>query len=243
MFERFTDRARKALAIANQSAHRYGSPYIDPRHILLGIIKENSGVAVQVLHNIGVDIHKLTKEISVSIENSSDRIPDAGSGKIPQTKTAKMVFEHAVEFARELKHNYVGTEHLLLGLLRADEAIVFFDTSQSRCFTESEVKDEILKIFGNKDKSMPTDIQDTVNAIIKEYNSATSKFKSFHNLHEAIAVIREEYLELEQAIFTNKSNKEIQEETIQVAAMCVRLLQDFFHKSKTWNVTVATSNQ
>jgi ATP-dependent Clp protease ATP-binding subunit ClpC len=114
MFERFTDRARKAMALANQEAQRLHHEYIGTEHILLGLLKEGYGVAANVLKNLNVDFARARQEVEKLAR------PDAGAasiGKLPQTPHARHAIELSIREARNLNHNYVGTEHLLLGLL------------------------------------------------------------------------------------------------------------------------------
>jgi ATP-dependent Clp protease ATP-binding subunit ClpC len=122
MYERFTDRARKVMQFANQEAQRFRHEYIGTEHVLLGIVTEGSGVAANVLKNLDIDLHKIRLEI--------EKIPQADpgdeirvTGRLPQTPRVKKVIEYAIEGARTLNHNYVGTEHLLLGLLRDDRGV------------------------------------------------------------------------------------------------------------------------
>src|SRR4030042_7216391 len=114
MFERFTDRARKVMALANQEAQRFNHEYIGTEHILLGLVKEGSGVGATVLKNLDVDIKKLRLEVEKQVKTGPDMVT---MGKLPQTPRAKKVIEYAIEEARSLNHNYVGAENLLLGPL------------------------------------------------------------------------------------------------------------------------------
>jgi len=118
MFERFTDRARKVMALANQEAQRFNHEYIGTEHILLGLVKEGSGVGANVLRNLNVDLDKVGAEVEKLVKTGPDMITFA---KLPQTPRAKMVSEYALDEARNLGHNYVGTEHLLLGLIREQD--------------------------------------------------------------------------------------------------------------------------
>ena len=120
MYERFTDRARKVFQLANQEAIRFNHEYIGTEHILLGLIKEGSGVAANVLKNLDLDLRKLRDKIEERSMRGPDEIP---TSKLPQTPRAKKVVEGAIEAARERHHNYVGTEHILIGLLREEEGI------------------------------------------------------------------------------------------------------------------------
>lgn len=121
MYDRFTDRARKIMMLAQQEAQRYNHEYIGTEHIALGIIKEGTGVAAHVLQNHGID----TLKLRAAFESLMKVGPDVVSmGKLPLTpKAKKVVTEYSIEAARELNHNYVGTEHLLLGLLRETEGL------------------------------------------------------------------------------------------------------------------------
>ena len=118
MFQRFTDRARKVMALANQEAQRFNHEYIGTEHILLGLVKEGSGVGAAVLKNLEVDIKKLRLEVDRLVKSGPDMVT---MGKLPQTPRAKQVIKYAIEGAESLNHNYVGTEHILLGLLRESE--------------------------------------------------------------------------------------------------------------------------
>jgi hypothetical protein len=108
------------MALANQEAQRFSHEYIGTEHILLGLIKEGSGVGANVLKNLDVDLAKARREVEKLIKAGLDSV---AIGKLPQTPRAKKVIEYAIEEARNLDHNYVGTEHLLMGLLREEDGI------------------------------------------------------------------------------------------------------------------------
>jgi ATP-dependent Clp protease ATP-binding subunit ClpA len=120
MYERFTDRARKAMQLANQEAQRLNHEYIGTEHILLGLVKEGAGVAANVLKNLDVDLRKIRLETEKIVQSGPDAVT---MGKLPQTPWAKKVIEYSIEEARIFDHNYVGTEHLLIGLLREEEGV------------------------------------------------------------------------------------------------------------------------
>ncbi len=144
MFERFTDRARKVMALANQEAQRFNHEYIGTEHILLGLVKEGSGVGAQVLKNLDVDIKKLRLEIEKLVKSGPDMVT---MGKLPQTPRAKKVIEYAIEEARSLNHNYVGTEHILLGLLRETEGIAA-QVMMNLGLKLEDVRQEVLNLLG-----------------------------------------------------------------------------------------------
>ncbi len=118
MFERFTDRARKALALANQEAQHLDCEYLGTEHLLLGLLWEGSGVGATVLRDLGLDIKKVRAEVEKLVAAKPNTIVVS---KLPQTTHAKEAIQYAIEEARALNHNYVGTEHLLLGLVRETE--------------------------------------------------------------------------------------------------------------------------
>jgi ATP-dependent Clp protease ATP-binding subunit ClpC len=118
-FDKFTERARKVLQLAQEEAQRLHHNYIGTEHLLLGLVHEGEGVAGQVLKSLGVDLEKVRKAVE-DIIGRGDRIV---LGEICFTPRAKKVIELAVDEARRLNHHYIGTEHLLLGLLREGEGI------------------------------------------------------------------------------------------------------------------------
>jgi len=144
MFERFTDRARKVMALANQEAQRFNHEYIGTEHILLGLVKEGSGVGANVLKNLDVDLRKVRMEVERLVKSGPDMVT---MGKLPQTPRAKKVIEFAIEEARNLNHNYVGTEHLLLGLLREQEGVAA-QVLMNLGIKLEEVREEVLNLLG-----------------------------------------------------------------------------------------------
>ena len=144
MFERFTDRARKVMALANQEAQRFNHEYIGTEHILLGLVKEGSGVGANVLKNLDVDIKKLRLEVEKLVKSGPDMVT---MGKLPHTPRAKKVIEFAIEEARSLNHNYIGTEHLLLGLLRETEGIAA-QVLMNLGLKLEDVRQEVLNLLG-----------------------------------------------------------------------------------------------
>ena len=144
MFERFTDRARKVMALANQEAQRFNHEFIGTEHLLLGLVKEGSGVGATVLKNLDVDIKKLRLEVEKLVHSGPDMVT---MGKLPQTPRAKKVIEYAIEEARALNHNYVGTEHILLGLLRESEGIAA-QVLMNLGLKLEDVRQEVLNLLG-----------------------------------------------------------------------------------------------
>ena len=140
------------MALANQEAQRFNQDYIGTEHILLGLVKEGSGVGATVLKNLEVDIKKLRLEVEKMVKSGPDMVT---MGKLPQTPRAKKVIEYAIEEARALNHNYVGTEHILLGLLRETEGIAA-QVLMNLGLKLEEVRQEVLNLLGAGVDSEPT---------------------------------------------------------------------------------------
>ena len=117
----FTDRVRKVLQMAREEAARLHHEYVGTEHILLGLIREGEGVAAAVLTNLGVELEEIQQKIEETVKKG--KAAAAAGPELPYTSRAKKVLELAMMEARELNHSYVGTEHLLLGLLREEKGI------------------------------------------------------------------------------------------------------------------------
>jgi ATP-dependent Clp protease ATP-binding subunit ClpC len=120
MYERFTDRVRKVIHLARQEAIRLHHDYIGTEHLLLGLLKEGEGVAAIVLTNLGLNLDDVRRAVEHAVGEGSETIT---LGEIPYNQEARQALNYAVEEARSLNHSYVGTEHLLLGLLREEQGI------------------------------------------------------------------------------------------------------------------------
>jgi ATP-dependent Clp protease ATP-binding subunit ClpA len=118
MYDKFTDRSRKVFQLANVEAQRCGHEYLGTEHILCGLIKEGSGVAAHVLVMSNLTLQRVRTEFEKLVQFSTDQVV---MGKLPQTPRAKRAVELAMKAAQDLNHNFVGTEHILLGLLDACE--------------------------------------------------------------------------------------------------------------------------
>ncbi len=119
LFGRFTQRAQKVLFLAQEEARRLNYPYVGTEHLLLGLIREGEGVAAKALASLGIEADKVRSVVEQMVEKVSGPMPQ----EIPLTPRAKRVLELAVDEARRMGHNYVGTEHLLLGLIREGEGV------------------------------------------------------------------------------------------------------------------------
>lgn len=120
MFERFTEHGRNVMALANQEAQRFGHEFIGTEHILWALAREVHGIAAAVLEHFGVDLKPLRKEVETLLEAR----PHAETvQKLPPSTHAREVINYAIEEARTLGHNYIGTEHMLLGLMHNSETV------------------------------------------------------------------------------------------------------------------------
>ena len=118
-FEKFSERARRVLSLAQEEAQRFNHNYIGTEHILLGLVRETEGVAARVLSNLGVELGKVRSAVEFIIGKGERNTP----GEIGLTPRAKKVIELAVDEARRLNHHYIGTEHILIGLMREGEGV------------------------------------------------------------------------------------------------------------------------
>ena len=143
MFKRFTERARRVIILAREEAELYRHEYLGTEHILQGVIKDGGGIAVAIVQKSGVDLTQLKKELEKNLPRSSNSLI---IGDIPFTSRAKKVLEFAVEEARALSHNYIGTEHLLLGLLKEKEGVACRVLNSFGMFFD-DVREKIVEMF------------------------------------------------------------------------------------------------
>ena len=165
MFERFTDRARKVMALSNQECQILNHECIDTEHILLGLIKEGGGVAANVLKNLGVDLREARIAVTSLVQPGVEIVT---MGRLPQSPKAKKVINSAIDSARDLGHNYVGTEHLLLGLISQSDGMACKVLSGFG-LTKKKIKNETVRLLGvsvNQSISVtPVTSQDKIEAL------------------------------------------------------------------------------
>jgi len=154
-FNKFTERARKVLTLAQEEAQRFQHNYIGTEHLLLGLVREGEGVAAKVLTNLGIRLSDVRKAVEYII-GRGDRI---APGEIGLTPRAKKVIELAVDEAKLLKHQYIGTEHILLGLVREGGGIAA-GVLESMGVKLERVRIETLKVL-HSPPSDTTDITDS----------------------------------------------------------------------------------
>ncbi|HRY85924.1 MAG TPA: ATP-dependent Clp protease ATP-binding subunit, partial [Candidatus Omnitrophota bacterium] len=145
MFDRFTERARKVIILAKEEAKRFNHDYIGTEHILLGLIKEGESVAAAVLQNLGLSLDTIRLEVEKLVQFGPSTVV---SGDIPFTPKAKKVIELAMDEARRLGHNYIGTEHLLLGLIKEGEGVASH-VLMNVGLDLNKVRAEVIKLLGS----------------------------------------------------------------------------------------------
>ena len=146
-FEKFSERARRVLSIAQEEAHRFNHNYIGTEHILLGLTRETDGVAAKVLTDLGAELNKVRGSLEFIIgKGDNDSFNDIGL-----TPRAKKVIELAIDEARRLRHNYIGTEHLLVGLLREGEGVPS-GILESFGITLDDVRERVFQVLNEYEK-------------------------------------------------------------------------------------------
>ncbi|HAT38272.1 MAG TPA: NDP-hexose 4-ketoreductase [Gemmatimonadetes bacterium] len=166
----FTDRVRKVLAMAREEAIRLQHDYVGTEHLLLGLIREGEGVAAVVLQNLNVDLEQISERVEESVREGKATI---ALGELPYTSRAKKVLEFAMTEARDFSHSYVGTEHLLLGLLREEKGIAAQVLNSLGAMLD-EARAETIKVLGaDVTPSEPAGIG--AGDVIPEGASATTK--------------------------------------------------------------------
>src|SRR6187401_3058975 len=149
-FDKFTDRARKVLTLAQDEAQRFNHNYIGTEHLLLGLVREGEGVAARVLENMNVELPKVRTAVEFIIGRGDRPVV----GEVGLTPRAKRVIELAIDEARRLGHNYIGTEHLLLGLVREGEGIAA-GVLESLGVNLDKVRHEVIRVLSQSSSSGP----------------------------------------------------------------------------------------
>ncbi len=146
MYERYTDRVRRVIQLARQEAIRLHHDYIGPEHILLGILREGEGVAAMALTSLGLRLEDVRRSVEEAVGMGGTTV---SLGEIPLNEEAQMALQYAREEARNLNHNYIGTEHLLLGILR-DEQGLASQVLNSLGIDIEIVRNEVVRILGGE---------------------------------------------------------------------------------------------
>lgn len=149
-FDRFTKRARHVLTLAQEEARSFQHNYIGTEHLLLGLVREGEGIAAQVLRNLGVEVNQVRSAVEAII-GRGDRIV---TGEVGFTPRAKKVIELAVDEARRLNHRFIGTEHLLLGLIREGEGVAS-GVLESLGVRLDQARTEVLRVLRQHQQEAP----------------------------------------------------------------------------------------
>lgn len=208
MYERFTDRSRRTMQLAQQEAIRINHEYVGTEHILLGLIKEGGGVAAEILKGMKIDLRAVRLAIEVETKHRSCSGPDVIIGKLPLTPRSKKVIEYAMEYSRLRNDNFVGTFHILLGLLKEGEGVAAtilkkFDVSESVLIDAEQnyVKDhaseavvgtlEIKKqaAIANMDFEKAAQIRDRIDAFKKQMSPAPDRIDQILSNQEEILTL------------------------------------------------------
>ena len=205
----FTERVRKVLAMAREESARLHHEYVGTEHMLLGLIREGEGVAATIIENLGVKLEALADTIETIVKRG--RPGSAVGPDLPYTSRAKKVLELAMSEAREVNHSYVGTEHLLLGLIREEKGIAA-QVLTDKGITLAKARDEMISVLGEERPAPilhqslgPTrrsywsargepsaDLPERVRAVMREGQNIATELGSadFLPIHVAIALLR-----------------------------------------------------
>jgi ATP-dependent Clp protease ATP-binding subunit ClpC len=151
MFERFTDRARRVMVLAEEQARIHSHDWIGTEHILLGLIQEGDGVAVKALESLGISLEAVRQQVE-EIIGRGQQVPRAG--RLPFTPRAKKVLELSSREALQLGHNYVGTEHILLGLIRDGDGVAGQVLAGLRADL-TRVSQQVIELHGDQGEDEP----------------------------------------------------------------------------------------
>ena len=153
MIDRFTDRARKVIMYGKQEAQRLGQSSLGTEHVLLGLVKEGTGVAANVLKSLGVDLKRIRAEVERTVQSDPAAHAQKMAGEPRYTPRAKRVLELSLDEARSLGQNYIGTEHLLLGLLREGQGVAA-QVLRNLGLKLETVREEVHQFLGGADIPM-----------------------------------------------------------------------------------------
>lgn len=163
MFERYTERARQVVVLAQDEARGLKHNYIGTEHLLLGLLREEEGLAARILSALNVTVDESRERVRAVIGEGDE----VTVGQIPFTPRAKKVLELALREALSLGHNYIGTEHILLGLVRENEGVAM------RIFLESDInaeqiRNEVMVQLRGGPKPKPETLEDLVRRVVRE---------------------------------------------------------------------------
>lgn len=178
-FERYTDRLRKVMALARDEAYKKGRGEVTPEHILLGLVKQGgTGVGGTVLKNLGFDLNAIGKSIERKVEGTEQSFTSV----TPPSLEARKVLEYAVETARSWNHNYIGTEHLLAGLMRAEDSVAGQVLRNEFGLELDKYRQEVLEILGLTDNGSSHEEQEKQRARSEGFDDGVDYYAQLNNL-------------------------------------------------------------
>jgi ATP-dependent Clp protease ATP-binding subunit ClpC len=208
MFERFTDRARRVMLLAEEEARRLNHDYIGTEHILLGLIREGEGVAAKTLGSLGISLQAVRGQV----EEITGRGRQAPSGRIPYTPRAKKVLELSLREALQLGHKYIGTEHILLGVIRDGEgpaAQVLVNLGGDL----NQVRQQVIQVLhghqGEKDPGL-------AGAALRSGKAGRGKRKLLSQLLDRVDSMESRLAALERRVGTGPDVRDLDQEIAQV---------------------------
>jgi hypothetical protein len=167
VFERFTERARQVVVLAQDEARLLKHNYIGTEHILLGLLREEEGLAARVLESLDITLEEVRGQVARVI-GQGDEVP---AGQVPFTPRAKKVLELSLREARSLQHNYIGTEHILLGVVRENEGVaarILFDLGAD----PAHVRGAVIAMLGGRSPSADQPLEDEIARLQAEKEAA-----------------------------------------------------------------------
>lgn len=180
MFERFTERARQVVVLAQQEARNNECRYIGTEHLLVGLLREEDGLAARVLKKLGVDIVRAAK----IVKDLSDGTPEKIEGQITMTPRTKKALELALREALSLGHNYIGTEHVLLGMLRDDQSKAYAILASDFQLTDEQIRNEVIRELSGPKAPI---LRQKVERRISEVASEKIEVRKSDELHQLLA--------------------------------------------------------
>lgn len=212
MFEKFTDRSRRVMALANQEGTSLNHEYLNPAHILLGLMKEGNGVASKVLENLGINLDIMRKEVAKCLKPGTDLV----LGKLPQDVMSRKIIDEAIKSSMEFKDNHVGTEHILMGILTTENNIAL-KILENLGLSKEKIKEEIFHLI-----SHPVNVKKihTVEKINLVYDLAKSGHAGQKRSNG------QDYINHPYSVMQRLINCGINNEDVLCVALCHDLLED-----------------
>jgi len=193
----FTDRVRKVLKMARDEAARLNHEYVGTEHLLLGLTREGEGVAAAVLTNLNVELEEIIRTIDATVKKG--KTPQTRGLDLPYTSRAKKVLELAMSEARELSHSYVGSEHLLLGLLREEKGIAA-QVLVAAGLTLESARAETLRLLGGEAGRVVSDARFFHSYDETEFVFSPSVSRILHLARDAATILRQPLIDTEHLL-------------------------------------------